>query len=144
MKLILKVVHWTRRKQFWQLCWKLVAGSSRHFASKTKLHWKKIVFEQKIPQKVLRRLECNIDKTDEAFFSELRFLSLEPEVKWSMTNYCRTNPEVLWTRGMQFWQRCWKFSQEVWTIITQSPKTTLKKPQKKITFLNVLLRTRKL
>ena len=99
---------------------------------------------KKFPQKVHRRLECNIDKTDEAFFSELRFLPLEPEVKLTLTNYCKTNPEVLWTRGMQFWQRCWKFSQEVWTIITQSPKTTLKKPQKKVTFLNVLLWTRKL
>ena len=51
MKLILKVVHWTRRKQFWQLCWNLVAGSSRHFASKTKLHWKKLVFEKKFLKK---------------------------------------------------------------------------------------------
>ena len=47
MILILKVVHWTRRKQFCQLCWKLFAGSSRHFASKSKLNWKKIVFEKK-------------------------------------------------------------------------------------------------
>ena len=56
-----------------------------------------------------------------------------------MTNYCKENREVLWTRGMQFWQRCWKFSPEVWTIIAQSPKKRLKNSQKKITFLTVLL-----
>ena len=68
MILILKVVHWTRSKQFWQLCWKLFAGSSSHFASKSKLNWKKICFWKKFPQKPLRRLECNTDKTDETFF----------------------------------------------------------------------------
>ena len=66
--IVLKVVHWTRRKQFRQLCWKLFAGSSRHFASKSKLNWKKNCFWKKIPQKVLRRLECKFDKTDETFF----------------------------------------------------------------------------
>ena len=89
MIIFLKVVHWTRRKQFWHFCWKLFAVSSRHFASKSKLNLKtKNCFWKKSPQKVLRRLKCNIDKTDETFFSELRFLSLEPEVKQNMTNYC--------------------------------------------------------
>ena len=60
-----------------------------------------------------------------------------------MTNYCKENREVLWTRGMQFWQRCWKFSPEVSTIIAPSPKTILEK-SKKITFLKVLLWTSKL
>ena len=38
--IVLKVVHWTRKKQFWQLCWKLSEGKSRNFASKSKLNWK--------------------------------------------------------------------------------------------------------
>ena len=48
--IVLKVVHWTRRKQFWQFCWKLFAGSSRHFASKSKINWKEM-FLQKISSK---------------------------------------------------------------------------------------------
>ena len=124
MILILNVVHWTRRKQFWQLSWKLFAGSSRHFASKSKLNLKtKNCFWKKFPQTFLRRLEWNVDKTDKTFFSELRFLSLELEVKWNMTNYCEKNREVLCTRRMQFGKCCWNFSPEVWTIIAQSPKT---------------------
>ena len=41
--IVLKVVHWTRRKQFWQLCWKLSAGKPRNFAPKSQLNWTKNV-----------------------------------------------------------------------------------------------------
>ena len=68
MTLILKVVHWTRRKHFWQLCWKLFAGSSRHFCLRIQTELKKKLFLKKTSWKILRRLECNIDKTDETFF----------------------------------------------------------------------------
>ena len=46
MILILKVVHLTRRKQFWQLCWKLFAGSSRHFCLRIQTEKKKFVFDK--------------------------------------------------------------------------------------------------
>ena len=55
--------------------------SSKSFGWKCKLNWKKIVFVNGIPQKVLGSIECKFDKTDETFFSKLRFFSLEPEVK---------------------------------------------------------------
>ena len=86
---------WTKLEKFW-------------LKYHTKL--KKKVFEKIIPQKVLGHLECNFDKTDETFFSEVIFFSLEHEVKWNMTKFCKKNRKYIWTRRMQFWQPCWNFS----------------------------------
>ena len=60
-----------------------------------------------------------------------------------MTKFCKKTREVLRTRRMQFAQRCWNFSPEVWKIIAQSPKTILEN-SRKIIFLKVLLWTSKL
>ena len=60
----------------------------------------KIVFLEGIPLKFLGRLECNFEKTDEIFFQNENFSSLEHEVKWNMTKFFKKNREVISTRRM--------------------------------------------
>ena len=126
MILILKVVHWTRRKQFWQLCWKLFAGSSRHFCLRIQTEMKKL-FLKKTSSKSSPTFRMQYWQIWRNFFFRTKiYFRSNTKLNETWQNFAKKNREALWTRGMQFWQRCWKFSPEVWTIIAQSPKTILK------------------
>ena len=76
------------------------------------------------------------------FFSELSFFRSNTKLN-KKNKFLQKNPKFIWTRRIQFWQRCGNFLPDVWTIIAQSPKTLLEN-SKKITFLKVLLWTSKL
>ena len=154
---------WTRKMKFWRFCskvspkfgkfwlrmhfWRLLNYFRREFNNfewKTKLNWKTNMFLIKTPQKVLGTLKMQFQRKWRNFFSKLIFFSPESEVKKNMRTIHKKNKKVARTRRMHICKHCWTFSPEVWTIIDQSPKTILKKSQKKITFLKVLLWTRKL
>ena len=59
------------------------------------------------------------------FFKTKIFCRSKTKSNETWQNFAK-NREVLWTRRMQFGQRCWNLSAEVWRIIAQSPKTILK------------------
>ena len=106
--------------------------SSKSFGWKCKLNWKKNRFFEWNSSKSSRTFRMKLWQNWQNFFSELRFFfRSNTKLNETWLKICKKNREDLSTRRMQFGQRCWTFSPEVWTIIDQSPRTSLKPSKKK-------------